>query len=599
MRRMVGWPYEDTSGGNTPSKARLGDLSKLPPPFVAGTAGFTETTVPAEAAASSSHAAAIQDVSSRLDVTATPAAASSAEPAAPLVSAPRHADVSDKEVLTAPSSSDYAGLKASRPRDYAALQAPLSRDFMSLKPSSSGYVVRDESSQEVDRTVPPASGFAPYRDELGRAASFAAASGEYTSFQAASAPERDSGFSWRVVESEQRASRLSLPNVSLLAFAASTRARLSGFGPRFELMAAGCIAALAGYGVTAWTCDLSQTKARAARNSESVLTGAAIAPALEVARAATWALANPEGSVSTVVVSAAASQPSLRGVIPAHAGQAQRARRGVAPSATGAKLVAARTQPLAATLASRTAQASRVAAGRRTEEASTELERRQPDLMALAVAVADKRAPAGSSVKGARRAADVAAPMRPEDWKELAMLVAPAESARAQAPAHALHAAVAPQHAADAPQHAADAPDEELAAVDAAAIPRVPAGVFSSTEQPSTGAAHVLPTHAVLQNIVVRGPLPKSIIRRSLGRLERELAQCAPICARTADACASGHWHAETVLDEAGRSRAPHVSGPVAGSQLSECISKATSRLTILAPDTGTVHVSWDVKFTY
>jgi hypothetical protein len=528
-----------------------------------------------------------------------------------VVNAPMAEDCAGPQSST---SRDYVGLKSSTSRDYAGLNTSSSTDYVGLKSSPSAPAARGASSPSYAsaRASTSTGRFEAYTARNAKFGNFAAASGEYIGFKTSLEPERESDVSWRVVESDRRASRLSLPNVSLLAFASSTRSRLSGFGPRLELVAAGCIAAFAGYGVTAWTCDLSETKARAAHSGESVLTGAAVLPALEVARAATWALANPDAAAVTTL--AFANQAALRGIVPVHSVQNSRGRRGAAPapapatitSTTSAKRsTAARSLPSAVGLASQAAQKSRVSPAHRVEAVPLPAERMQADLIAMALA--DKRAPGGT---GSIRATEGVAPMRREEWQELARLVAPAESAQAEAPAHALQgASIASAPHAHASVHAPEAArvvdsqvdplnEAQPAAAKPQEAPTVPLGVFRAAPQQLSGAALASPSHAVLQNIDVRGPLPKSIIRRSLGRLEGEFTQCASICARSADACVTGLWHAETVLDEAGRSRDPRVSGPPSGSQLSECITKATSRLAILAPDTGTVRVSWDVKFT-
>lgn len=147
-----------------------------------------------------------------------------------------------------------------------------------------------------------------------------------------------------------------------------------------------------------------------------------------------------------------------------------------------------------------------------------------------------------------------------------------------------------------------------------AAVPDAPTPVWPPLAQPSELAAEQTRTapptpkprasrpvaRALIQNVTIQGgSVPKSSVKHGLKRLQGDLSQCTAICeqAQANAACATSRWHADTVIDETGRSRAPHVQGPTVTESLSACIAKAAGRLSTLAPDTGTVHVSWDMRF--
>jgi hypothetical protein len=109
--------------------------------------------------------------------------------------------------------------------------------------------------------------------------------------------------------------------------------------------------------------------------------------------------------------------------------------------------------------------------------------------------------------------------------------------------------------------------------------------------QPPTGEARI-------KALEVRGSLTTSAVRRAMERVRPHWTACYEQVAGAHAQTPSTPVHFALVIDEAGRAREPHVTG--AGSAaFTECLSRATSKLTADKPDTGTVDVLFDLHFAH
>jgi hypothetical protein len=101
---------------------------------------------------------------------------------------------------------------------------------------------------------------------------------------------------------------------------------------------------------------------------------------------------------------------------------------------------------------------------------------------------------------------------------------------------------------------------------------------------------------ARVQDLRVRGSLPRAQVRRALARLQPELASCQNARADAAVVLA-GNWHTHTAIDETGRTRELEVIGPDGARAVSACLARVSARLVVAPPDTGRVIASWDLRF--
>jgi hypothetical protein len=318
---------------------------------------------------------------------------------------------------------------------------------------------------------------------------------------------------------------------------------LRSLDPRLQLMAAGCLAAPLGYTAASWGCDVIAAKPktgvyaepRSAADDSSLLAPSAELPA---ASDGSRIAIEPEPNMA----------PPLRAAIRSRSRRELPARReasGEEPSLT------ATNRP-----AGLPAQAPRHA--RPLPRGLHSPQYAQPEY-----------------------ATDTAAP----DTFDVQPSDAPAHEERE--PVHAadeLRRAPSPMPAAAAAREA-EAPRERSPADDA----------VSSTPDGRHQPLRV--GHVAIDHVTVHGSLPRSVLRHGLERLHAEFARCHVSCGGD-DSCESGPWHTETLIDETGRSRGTHVHGPANSPQTSRCLARATGKLSVPAPDTGTVGVAWDLQFT-
>jgi hypothetical protein len=109
-------------------------------------------------------------------------------------------------------------------------------------------------------------------------------------------------------------------------------------------------------------------------------------------------------------------------------------------------------------------------------------------------------------------------------------------------------------------------------------------------------AAQGLATEVSLLDFSVRGSLPRSVVHQALTRVLPQFSACQ---GRVRDANSEGTAaiRFEVSIDEVGRVRRPVVSG-AASAELERCLVAACAKLVSRAPDTGTVSVSWTLRFT-
>ncbi len=100
------------------------------------------------------------------------------------------------------------------------------------------------------------------------------------------------------------------------------------------------------------------------------------------------------------------------------------------------------------------------------------------------------------------------------------------------------------------------------------------------------------------ERIDVRGSVATSIVRRAIERLRPQLVDCYrrhPAPQRPRENTTA---HVQLTIDEVGRVRNPRVRGASSPS-LEDCLQQVTAKLVSGPPDTGTVKVSWDMRYAH
>jgi serine/threonine protein kinase len=130
----------------------------------------------------------------------------------------------------------------------------------------------------------------------------------------------------------------------------------------------------------------------------------------------------------------------------------------------------------------------------------------------------------------------------------------------------------------------------------AAAAPALAAnsGVVNAANPAGPGFAE-LPREVRIKQLVVRGSLIPTSVRRALERIRPRLTECYEHFTQSTSQKHLGPAHLELVIDEAGRSRDAQVKSLLPG--LDTCIANVASKLVSQAPDTGTVDVSCDLRY--
>jgi hypothetical protein len=99
----------------------------------------------------------------------------------------------------------------------------------------------------------------------------------------------------------------------------------------------------------------------------------------------------------------------------------------------------------------------------------------------------------------------------------------------------------------------------------------------------------------VIEDLLVRGSLPESVIRRGIERVRADFESCYRKAGSSAGRAGLGPVGVRFELDELGRVRDARASGSSVAS-LDRCLAEATRRVTSRrAPDTGTVHGSFQL----
>jgi hypothetical protein len=109
-------------------------------------------------------------------------------------------------------------------------------------------------------------------------------------------------------------------------------------------------------------------------------------------------------------------------------------------------------------------------------------------------------------------------------------------------------------------------------------------------------SAQSLAAEVSLLDFSVRGSLPRSVVHQALTRVLPQFSACQGRV-RDASSAGAGAIRFDVSIDEVGRVRRPVVSG-AAGAELERCLVAACAKLVSRAPDTGTVSVSWTLRFT-
>jgi hypothetical protein len=127
---------------------------------------------------------------------------------------------------------------------------------------------------------------------------------------------------------------------------------------------------------------------------------------------------------------------------------------------------------------------------------------------------------------------------------------------------------------------------------EASVVPSAP-----STPAPKPKAVAVA-VQGEIAGLAVRGSLIKSSVGRAIERVLPQWNACYQRSPQATEPSASNALHVDMTIDEMGRVRNPRVTGhDVHG--LDECIARASTKLVSQAPDTGTVDVSFDVRFRH
>jgi serine/threonine-protein kinase len=148
----------------------------------------------------------------------------------------------------------------------------------------------------------------------------------------------------------------------------------------------------------------------------------------------------------------------------------------------------------------------------------------------------------------------------------------------------------------------------------ASALPAVPmerfeaaAEAVTENEQPSpapeapatrepTRIVEAKPVEGHIDGLAVRGSLVKSSVDRAIERVLPQWTACYARSIQTHPSNSSKAVHVALTIDEMGRARNPRIrSDGLHG--LNECVARASSKLASEAPDTGTVDVSFNLRF--
>lgn len=136
-------------------------------------------------------------------------------------------------------------------------------------------------------------------------------------------------------------------------------------------------------------------------------------------------------------------------------------------------------------------------------------------------------------------------------------------------------------------------PQESEPAVVRSTLPLVP----FEPPRPSTAKPTLFAARAEVSEIVLRGSIPTSKIRRAIDRVRPQLSACYGRAAAAAGRNQFGVVDVELEIDERGRVRSPRARG--AGLPgLNGCVAQAAGDVISEVPDTGTVRVSFQVTFT-
>jgi hypothetical protein len=145
----------------------------------------------------------------------------------------------------------------------------------------------------------------------------------------------------------------------------------------------------------------------------------------------------------------------------------------------------------------------------------------------------------------------------------------------------------------------------ERAAAIAPLLVRVPVTAPVRALQPAkVGSAHPQPATlwplmaaANVDSLQVKGPVGIASVRRGVERLRPALASCYASMAERAGHNHFGRVDVSVVIDEAGRVRAPHVTGGLLPG-LDSCLAGVASKLVTSAPDTGRATATLALNFT-
>jgi hypothetical protein len=139
---------------------------------------------------------------------------------------------------------------------------------------------------------------------------------------------------------------------------------------------------------------------------------------------------------------------------------------------------------------------------------------------------------------------------------------------------------------------------EAAAAVDAT----LPSASPTSPDRPQPRAAGAANLHrsdlqpslvAAIETLSVEGALTPKVVQRGVLRLVPYYQRCTTFCDS-----APQQLSLSTTIDEAGHSRLLMLDGS-SRPDLRRCVERATARLSVPAPDTGTARARWTVRFNF
>ncbi|HMJ01910.1 MAG TPA: protein kinase, partial [Conexibacter sp.] len=313
---------------------------------------------------------------------------------------------------------------------------------------------------------------------------------------------------------------------------------------------------------------------RSLRRSNATALGALLCAAIA---AAGWMLRGPTASDAAIAARPSASQPARLAPKqpPAAAAPSVPMAAVTAPTSAPAAELAPKAEPTTASADAVPATARRTRVQRAAEPAAPGRAGVDTANSFEAVAAADDwQAKAGESIAASEAS------------------TAPASSASQAPGADSLATPGGPStdDSVPATRLAGSAPKAQSAAEPPLA-PRAAtaAAAKSSPPPPATGQ------RVVIEDLLVRGSLPESVIRRGIERVRSDFESCYRKVGGGAGGAGLGRVGVRFELDELGRVRDAQASGSSVAS-LDRCLAEATRHVTSRrAPDTGTVHGSFQL----